>query len=107
MISAMQFTKVGELNDLEPHGQFSKWVEDHDVLVYRLDGRIKAVSNICPHFGGPVGFHKMKEGRFTCLWHNFQFSAKDGACLDHAGLTLREYQVKVEKDSILVALVEN
>jgi nitrite reductase/ring-hydroxylating ferredoxin subunit len=102
----MEFKKIGELGDLDPHGQFSRWLDDHDVLVYRLDGQIKAISNICPHFGGPVGFHKMKDERFTCLWHNFQFSARDGRCLNLPKLRLREYAVKVEGPAILVCLVE-
>jgi len=102
----MEFKKIGEVKDLEPHGQFSRWIDGHDILVYRFEGGIKALSNICRHFGGPVGFHKMREGRFTCLWHNFQYRAKDGSCLDHPGLALREYKVKVEGDSILVELVE-
>ena len=37
--------RLGDLADLEPHGQFSKWIEGHDILVYRLDGEIKAISN--------------------------------------------------------------
>ncbi|MBI3300121.1 MAG: Rieske (2Fe-2S) protein [Elusimicrobia bacterium] len=102
----MEFKKIGVLSDLEPHGQFSRWLDDHDVLVYRLDGKIRALSNICTHFGGPVGYHKMKDGCFTCLWHNFKFSAKDGACLSPGGLSLREYTIKVEGDAIMVQLVE-
>src|SRR5205823_12902652 len=56
---------IGDLSELEPHGQFSRWVDEHDILVYRHEGEIKAISNVCRHFGGPVGFHKMRDGRFT------------------------------------------
>ena len=104
------FDKIGTLKELEPHGQFSKWLNDHDVLVYRYDGDIKAVSNICPHFGGPVGFHKMCDGKFTCLWHNFQFSATNGKCVypvNMKGLKLREYKVKTDGDDIFVQLIED
>ena len=68
------------------------------------------MSNICPHFGGPVGFHKVRDGKFTCLWHNFQYSASDGQCVHPAhmtGLKLREYRVRVDADDILVQLVED
>ena len=54
--------RLGDLADLEPHGQFSKWIEGHDILVYRLDGEIKAISNICRHFGGPIGYHGLSLG---------------------------------------------
>ena len=105
-----EFDKIGTLSELEPHGQFSKWLHDHDVLIYHLDGEIKAMSNICPHFGGPVGFHKMRDGKFTCLWHNFQFSASSGRCVFPEyikGMKLREYRVRIEEADILVQLVES
>ena len=102
-----EFTRLADLAELEPHGQFSKWIEGHDVLVYRLDGEIKAMSNICRHFGGPIGYHKMKDGVFTCLWHCYRFSAKDGACLTNAKLGSRPYKVEIKDGAIWVQLVEN
>ena len=107
MSTTTEFVKIGTRQDLEPHGQFSRWIEDHDVLVYELDGDIKALSNICPHFGGPVGFHKRRNGVFTCLWHNYRFRDSDGHCLSHPKHKLREYKVQFSGDDILVQLVED
>ena len=101
------FQRIASLSELEPYGQFSKWVDDHDILVFRQDGQIKALSNICPHFGGPVGYHQMKEGIFTCLWHNYRFEASTGRCLTNEHLCLRSYKIKVEDGGIWVQLVEN
>ena len=101
------YRRVADLSELEPHGQFTKWVDDHDLLIYRLDGEVKAMSNICRHFGGPIGYHKMRDCKFTCLWHNFEFSARDGSCLTNPRLGSRVYKVKVEDGGIWVQLVEN
>ena len=104
--AATEWTRVADVSELEPHGQFSKWVEDHDVLVYRFEGQIKAMSNICRHFGGPIGYHKMQEGQFTCLWHCFKFNAKDGSCTTNPKLGSRMYNVDVRDGGIFVQLVE-
>lgn len=117
-IAPVQFTRAGPgplsdfvmaaaVSELEPHGQFTKWIADHDILIYRHEGEIKAISNICRHFGGPVGFHKMKDGVFTCLWHNYEFSARDGSCITNPQLGLRQYALKVEDGRIWVKLVES
>jgi nitrite reductase (NADH) small subunit len=106
-VSASGFQRIASVLELNPHGQFSKWVGDHDIVVYRYNGEIKALSNICPHFGGPVGYHQMKDGVFTCLWHNYRFEAGSGRCLTNRNLCLRNYQVKVVDGSIWVRLVEN
>jgi len=99
------FRFFSTINDLKPHDQLSKWIDDHDILVYFYQGELKALSNICPHFGGPVGYRKAKDGLFTCLWHNWQFSCKDGSCLTHPGLPLREYQVELRGEDIYINLL--
>lgn len=105
------FVRVGKVAELEAHGQFSKWIEDHEILVFKWKGGIKALSNICPHLGGPVGFHKLHDGCFTCVWHNFQFSAEDGRLVYPTepkllNFRLREYTLKIEDGVIWARLVE-
>ncbi len=100
------FVKVGEVAELGAAGQFSRWVGNHDILVFRHHGTIRALSNICPHFGGPVGYYQLCDGKFTCLWHNLQFDADSGRCLGFPKLRLREYKIKVEEGAIYAQLVE-
>ena len=52
--------KIGSIKDLKENNQFSRWVDDHDILIYRNGSKIEAISNICPHFGGPIGYHDIK-----------------------------------------------
>jgi nitrite reductase/ring-hydroxylating ferredoxin subunit len=101
------FVKVGHVSELEAAGQFSRWVDNHDILVFRRNGVIRACSNICPHFGGPVGYHQLTDGRFTCLWHNLQFDADTGQCLSVAKFKLREYKLVIKDTDIFAQLVEN
>lgn len=106
--------KVGEvtyhflstMQELRKNGQLTKWLHNHDILLYLHDGQIKALSNICRHFGGPVGYHKSKDGKFTCLWHNWQYSCQDGSCLTNPNLPLRQYNdLKIEGDKIYINLL--
>ena len=103
----MKKLKVGSTKDLDKFNQFSKWVENHDILVFKYNNSIRAFSNICPHFGGPVGYHEIKKNKkgldvFTCLWHNLQFDVKSGACTTAKNLKLREYKVEIDNDDIFV-----
>ena len=91
---------------LNKNNQFSRWVDDHDILIYKNGNKIEAISNICPHFGGPIGYHEIKlvnnKPVFTCLWHNLQFSINSGKCTTHSNLILRKYDIEVENDDIFV-----
>lgn len=96
---------LANVKELKKNGQLTRWVDDHDILLYEYDGKVKAISNICRHFGGPVGYHKCKNGVFTCLWHNWQYSAEDGSSLTHKGLPLRQYDIKVINEKIYINLL--
>jgi nitrite reductase/ring-hydroxylating ferredoxin subunit len=100
------FVKVGEVAEFGSAGQFSRWVGNHDILVFRHNGTIRGLSNICPHFGGPVGYYQLRDGRFTCLWHNLQFDADSGRCVAFPKLRLREYKIEVREGVIYAQLVE-
>ena len=99
------FKYLASTAELKAAGQLTRWIDDHDILLYEYEGEIKALSNICRHFGGPVGYHKHKDGVFTCLWHNWTFSCKDGSCTSHPAYPLRRYALKIVDDKIYVDLL--
>jgi uncharacterized protein YqfA (UPF0365 family) len=35
-------------------------LDGHDILIFKYNNLIQAISNICPHFGGPIGYHEIK-----------------------------------------------
>lgn len=98
-----QFLAMRE--ELAEFGQLTRWIDGHDILVYEYEGEIKAISNICRHFGGPVGYHKAQDGVFTCLWHNWQYSCRDGSGLTYPGISLRLYALHIVGDKIYVNLL--
>ena len=102
----MHKKKIGTLKDLENTNQFYRWTDGHDVLIFKFNDKIQGISNICPHFGGPIGYHeiKFKDGKpvFTCLWHNLQYCIKTGQCITQKNLSLRKYDVEVKNGEIFV-----
>lgn len=50
-----------------------------EVHVYRSRGRIRAVANVCLHFGGPL---EWKDGAFVCPWHGAAYDADSGLRVD-------------------------
>jgi methionine sulfoxide reductase heme-binding subunit len=48
------------------------------VAVFRHDGRISALSNVCRHQNGPLGEGKIIDGCVTCPWHGYQYRPEDG-----------------------------
>lgn len=49
------------------------------VAIFRYDGKISAVSNVCQHQNGPLGEGRIIDGCITCPWHGYQYRPEDGA----------------------------
>jgi len=49
------------------------------VAVFRYDGKISAVSNVCQHQNGPLGEGRIIDGCITCPWHGYQYQPETGA----------------------------
>jgi sulfoxide reductase heme-binding subunit YedZ len=49
------------------------------VAIFKHDGKISAVSNVCQHQNGPLGEGKIVSGCITCPWHGYQYQPDTGA----------------------------
>jgi len=48
------------------------------IAVFRYDGWISAVSNVCRHQAGPLGEGRIIDGCITCPWHGYQYLPQTG-----------------------------
>lgn len=48
------------------------------VAVFRYDGKVSALSNVCRHQNGPLGEGRIIDGCVTCPWHGYQYDPKTG-----------------------------
>jgi sulfoxide reductase heme-binding subunit YedZ len=49
------------------------------IAIFKYDGRVSAVSNVCQHQNGPLGEGKIIDGCITCPWHGYQYLPDTGA----------------------------
>jgi len=49
------------------------------VAVFKYEGKVSAVSNVCQHQNGPLGEGKIVFGCITCPWHGYQYLPETGA----------------------------
>ncbi|MEP7309117.1 MAG: Rieske 2Fe-2S domain-containing protein [Acidobacteriota bacterium] len=49
------------------------------VAVFRYDGRISAISNVCQHQNGPLGEGRIVNGCVVCPWHGYEYAPDTGA----------------------------
>lgn len=73
---------------------------DREVHVFKTANSIRAVANVCMHFGGPLD---CKDGKLVCPWHGASFSRETGERLEGPapkGSKLMFLSTKVEDDAL-------
>ena len=72
------------------------------VAIFRYEGRISALSNVCQHQNGPLGEGKILDGCVTCPWHGYQYRPEDGASPAPFTERVPTFRVRVEAGRIFV-----
>ena len=72
------------------------------VAVFRYDGKLSAVHNVCKHQLGPLGEGKVLDGCITCPWHGYQYRPEDGCAPAPFTEKLHTYRLRMKGDDIFV-----
>jgi nitrite reductase/ring-hydroxylating ferredoxin subunit len=80
-------------------------VQDEDVALCNVDGRIYAIANRCTHDDGPLGEGSLQGDEIECPRHGARFCVRNGQVRSLPAIVpVPSFQIKVEGDTILVDL---
>jgi NAD(P)H-dependent nitrite reductase small subunit len=96
------FIRIGNIEDF-PEGQ-GRMISAarKPVAVFKVNGKIYAVNNICPHMGGPIGGGEVEGTTVSCPYHHMCFDLETGRSADSFGHSLQTYPVKVEDGEVWI-----
>jgi len=72
------------------------------IAVFRYDGKVSAVSNVCRHQNGPLGEGRIVDGCITCPWHGYQYKPENGAAPPPFTERVATYRVRVRKGRVQI-----
>jgi nitrite reductase/ring-hydroxylating ferredoxin subunit len=74
----MPFHRAGRVEHVPP-GRTSFWTLDgRPVLLANFEGRIYALSGLCPHRLNPLEGAVLWDHLVDCPWHHFQYDVRTG-----------------------------
>ena len=97
------FVKVVNASDLRPGQGTVVSVNGEDVALFNVDGEFHAISNTCPHRGGPLGEGILDGNIVTCPMHGWRFNVKTGQNAIMPASKVKVYKVRIEGNDVLVA----
>ena len=63
------------VNEIPEEGAKAVDFFGRSVLVYKVNGRPRAIANVCLHLGGPL---QCEGDKFVCPWHGAEYARVDG-----------------------------
>ena len=73
------FVEACKVDSMENNCAAVVAVNGERIAVFRYDGKISALSNVCRHQNGPLGEGRIIDGCVTCPWHGYQYLPDTGA----------------------------
>ncbi len=77
------------------------------VAIFKYEGKICAVSNVCQHQNGPLGEGKIVFGCITCPWHGYQYQPDTGASPPPFVEKVPTFNVRVKNGRVFVNPIPN
>ncbi len=96
------FHIVCNVNEIVDNRAKIVYLNGENIAIFKYEGKVSAVNNICRHQHGPIGEGKIVDGCITCPWHGYQYYPGNGQSPPPFTEKLETYDVKVENGQIWV-----
>lgn len=72
------FHYICEISDIPENKAKMAMVEGQNIAIFKYDGKLSAVHNLCKHQNGPLSEGRILDGCITCPWHGYQYLPENG-----------------------------
>jgi methionine sulfoxide reductase heme-binding subunit len=96
------FVMVCDVNDIEEDRAKMFCIDKERIAVYKTQGKLFAVNNVCKHQNGPLGEGKIFDGCITCPWHGYQYLPQNGQSPLPFKEKVSTYDVRIERNKVWV-----
>ncbi|MCB9331512.1 MAG: ferric reductase-like transmembrane domain-containing protein [Lewinellaceae bacterium] len=96
------FLYACELDDIPENRAKMLILNGQNIALFKYDGKLSAVHNLCKHQNGPLGEGKIIDGCITCPWHGYQYLPENGQSPPPFTEKVCTYDVQVEGTRVYV-----
>ena len=98
-------TTVAKTAELQPGQVLGRTINNKQIAIFYVDGKIYAIDDTCTHAGGSLSEGEVNGTTVTCPWHGATFDITTGAATGApASEGVKGYKVVVEGDEVKVEI---
>jgi len=94
--------EVCTTNEIEESRAKIFTIDKERVAIFKNEGKLSAIHNVCKHQGGPLGEGKIVDGCITCPWHGYQYLAHNGQSPPPFTEKVKTYELKVVGEKVYI-----
>jgi nitrite reductase/ring-hydroxylating ferredoxin subunit len=100
----LQWFKAADRDELGEGRVKSATAGHRGICLTRYEGCYAALTNACPHQGGPLGEGSIEKGWLRCPWHGWDFHPLTGQSPEGLDDALETFPVEVRDDGVYVGV---
>jgi ferredoxin-nitrite reductase len=77
-------------------------VKNEEIAVFKHQGKLCALQNICPHEGGQLSAGWIEDGSAVCPLHGYKFDLASGACANDTRLKAKVFKLAADGENYTV-----
>jgi len=89
------FVKVCQVDQIQNNKAKVVYLDTERIAIFKYDGKLSAISNVCKHQNGPLGEGRVIDGCITCPWHGYQYLPHNGSSPPPFKEKVATYDIKV------------
>ena len=101
-IPTNELVDIGHIDEIQEKCAKIVCLSGERIAIFKYDGKISAISNVCQHQNGPLGEGRIIDGCVTCPWHGYQYDPATGASPPPFTEKVPTFNVTLENGRILV-----
>jgi nitrite reductase/ring-hydroxylating ferredoxin subunit/DMSO/TMAO reductase YedYZ heme-binding membrane subunit len=94
------YSYVCNVNDIAESRAKIFCIAKERIAVYKHEGKLYAIHNVCKHQGGPLGEGKILDGCITCPWHGYQYLPGNGQSPPPFKEKVNTYDVRISDGKV-------
>jgi sulfoxide reductase heme-binding subunit YedZ len=101
--SSDEFVEACRVEEIPEKRACIRTILGERVAIFKYDGKVSAVSNVCQHQNGPLGEGRIgDDGCITCPWHGFQYLPDTGTSPPPFTEKIPTFNVKIKSGKVYV-----
>ena len=102
----LEYVVIGEAEDLPNGERLFVEIDEHQIVVFNIAGKLYAIADLCSHDNGPLGDGELEtEFEVACPRHGAHFDVRNGYAMSLPAIEdIPAYPVRITDGSIEVGI---